>query len=98
MIFADFFLKSLFLKIICFWELLAKKIAHLMFETLVMHAFMCRNDISNARNHGTSMRVHLEFRMEEIKKGNGGSLLFRMKLNCVDGIMFGFDGGNVFFS
>jgi hypothetical protein len=44
------------------------------------------------------MRIHLEFGSKEIEERESGSLLFRVELNGVDGVVFGFDGGNVFFS
>ena len=69
-----------------------------MFETLIMCTFMRRNNLSNARKHGATMRIHLEFGSKEVEEGECGPLLFRVKLNGVDGVVFGFDGSNVFFS
>ena len=77
---------------------LTKKIAHLMFETLIMCTFMRGNDLTNARKHRATMRIHLEFGSKEIEERESGSLLFGVELNGVDGIVFGFDGSNVFFS
>jgi hypothetical protein len=69
-----------------------------MFETLIMCTFMSGDDLAHTRKHGTTMRIHLEFGSKEIKKGGSGSLLFRVELDSVDGVVFGFDGGNVFLS
>ena len=69
-----------------------------MFETLVMCTFMSGDDLTYARKHRATMRIHLEFRSKEIEKGGSGSLLFRVKLDSVDGVVFGFDGGDVFLS
>ena len=69
-----------------------------MFETLVMRAFMRRNNLSNTRKHGATMGIHLEFGSKEIEEGESGPLLFRVELDGVDGVVFGFDGSNVFLS
>ena len=69
-----------------------------MFEPLIMSAFMRRNNLANSRKHGATMGIHLEFGSKEVEEGEGGPLLFRMELDGVDGVVFGFDGGNVFFS
>ena len=69
-----------------------------MFEPLIMSTFMSRNNLTHARKHGATMGIHLEFGSKEIEEGKGGPLSFRMELDGVDGVVFGFDDRNVFFS
>lgn len=69
-----------------------------MFEPFIMSTFMRRNNLSNARKHGATMGIHLEFGSKEVEEGKGCPLLFGMELDGVDGVVFRFDGGNVFFS